>query len=204
MKTTLYLARHGETQWNILQRLQGQLDSPLTELGKSQSANIARAVIDNKIAWVFSSNLGRAIKSAEICNTLLNSSIQIDTGLTERNLGELQGKKNSDLSQTVNYLELLHQYTNLTPLGGESAVACGKRIHNTLEKIAIEHKNTNILVIFHGEALRCFYGYIGINSTMNAYDLFANGCITTLNYDHISATFELIPVTIQNAGFSGN
>jgi len=191
MKTTLYLARHGETQWNKLQRLQGQLDSPLTELGKSQSANVAQAVINNKIAWVFSSNLGRAIKSAEICNALLKSSIQIDIGLIERNLGELQGKKISILSQTINYHELLHQYTDLTPLGGESAIACGERIYNTLENIAIEHKHTNILVVFHGEALRCFYGYIGINSTRNAYDLFANGCITALNYDHNTATFQL-------------
>ena len=49
MKTNLYLARHGETQWNKEQRFQGQLDSELTDVGKQQSAKIAHQLANNNI-----------------------------------------------------------------------------------------------------------------------------------------------------------
>ncbi|MCI2284085.1 histidine phosphatase family protein [Colwellia sp. MSW7] len=67
MKTRLYLARHGETLWNRTRRLQGQLDSELTDLGNLQSAQIADELVTKNIQLIISSPLGRAVKSATIC-----------------------------------------------------------------------------------------------------------------------------------------
>ncbi|XPF93622.1 histidine phosphatase family protein [Colwellia sp. RE-S-Sl-9] len=195
MITTLYLARHGETQWNKIQRFQGQLDSNLTELGKTQSEQIAQNVLKHNIEVIFSSNLGRAVNSAQICKQTLGVNTQVKSSLTERHLGYWQGKQITTLSKDPNYVELLQKFTELTPQGGESAVTCGERIYKALEKIAIEYKTAHILVIFHGEALRCFYGYIGNNSNMNAYDLFKNGSINKLTYEHNTSSFHLTPST---------
>lgn len=191
MKTTLYIARHGETQWNKIQRFQGQLDSSLTELGKEQSAQIARSVLSNSIDVIFSSTLGRAVQSANICKEILNIETITHSKLTERHLGEWQGEKIANLSQDINYTELLHEYTELAPKGGESAIKCGQRINNALKNIVENYKFNSILVIFHGEALRCLLALLGSNSNRNAYDLFKNGSVTTLTYDHNTENFSL-------------
>ena len=198
MKTTLYLARHGETQWNKVQRFQGQLDSELTELGKKQSTQTAENVSHNNVDLIISSNLGRAIESAAICKQHLNINTEIVKGLTERHLGEWQGMKIEDLIEDPNYIEVLHKYTELMPRGGESAICCGERILKTIETLAKNHINKTLLVIFHGEALRCFYAALQTknnsvtqnNSDKNAYDLFKNGCISTLIYDHKNKIFN--------------
>ena len=59
MKTTLYLARHGETQWNKIQRFQGQLDSELTYIGQQQSDQLAQSLITSSIHLIVSSGLGK-------------------------------------------------------------------------------------------------------------------------------------------------
>lgn len=205
MKTILYLARHGETQWNKVQRFQGQLDSKLTELGEKQSKKIAEKVSHHKIDLIISSNLGRAIESASICKQQLNVNTKIVKKLTERHLGEWQGKKIEYLVENPNYLELLQNYTKLTPNGGESAICCGERIERSLKEITKKYKNKALLIIFHGEALRCFFATLqhkssnNSNNTMkthiddqvnkNAYDLFKNGSISTLTYDHENMCF---------------
>jgi len=191
MKTTLYIARHGETQWNQVQRFQGQLDSNLTELGEIQSVQIAQQLLDKNIDIIFSSDLGRAKHSAEICQGLLNVKVKLDKNLTERHLGHWQGEKIENLSHDNNYNELLYKFTELAPKGGESAVTCGQRIYNALKEIVRAYTTQNILVIFHGEALRCFLAFLGEFSNQNAYDLFKNGCVTHLTYDHNAEAFKL-------------
>jgi len=211
MKTILYLARHGETQWNKVQRFQGQLDSELTELGRQQSKQIADKVSHHKIDLIISSNLGRAIESAAICKQQLNINSEIVKTLTERHLGEWQGQKIEHLVKNPNYLELLHNYTDLAPTDGESAVSCGERIKKSLEDISKAHKHKALLVIFHGEALRCFFATLQGNNrndnehavktntddkasskeNKNAYDLFKNGSISTLTYDHKTMNFSI-------------
>lgn len=191
MKTILYIARHGETQWNKIQRFQGRFDSHLTELGKQQSIQIAQQVLDKKIDIIFSSDLGRAKHSAEICKSLLNVEVKLGKNLTERHLGNWQGKQIEAFKHDTNYIELLYKFTELTPKGGESAISCGQRIYNALEEIAQVYASQTILVIFHGEALRCFLALLGEHSDHNAYDLFKNGCVTSLTYEHNTESFNL-------------
>ncbi|TYK65975.1 histidine phosphatase family protein [Colwellia echini] len=190
MKTVLYLARHGQTQWNKLQRFQGQLDSDLTPLGKLQSEQLALQLIDKKIDLIVASTLGRAVDSAVICQQTLNIPIYQVTELTERNLGAWQGKEITEIKHDENYYELLHQFTELAPKSGESAIKCGKRISNALEALAVNHPNKRLLVIFHGEALRCFLARLGNTVNGNAYELYKNGCVLPLTYSHADNSFK--------------
>jgi broad specificity phosphatase PhoE len=197
MKTNLYLARHGQTLWNKEQRFQGQLDSELTQIGTQQSENLAHHLINQLIDAIVSSTLGRAMNSAIICQEILNIPIISLDKITERNLGHWQGQHVSNIKTDENYNEILHQFTALKPKGGESALDCGTRIYNALKIVAKSQMNKNLLVIFHGEALRCFLAKIGQQSTRNAYELFDNGCTIHLTYNHDDDHFQCAPLEVK-------
>jgi broad specificity phosphatase PhoE len=182
MKTKIYLARHGQTLWNKTRRLQGQLNSELTPLGKVQSLEIADKLIIKNIALIISSPLGRAQESAFICQQKLNVVHYISENLMERNFGCWQGKEVKNLQVLPEYDEMLSQVTALEINGAESALACGYRIINAIKQLANEHAGQNILIIFHGEALRCLLFILGKKETENAFDLYNNGCIVTLDF----------------------
>jgi broad specificity phosphatase PhoE len=191
MKTTLYLARHGQTKWNKTHRFQGQLDSKLTQKGQQQSEQLALQLGSKKIDLIVSSTLGRSVDSALICQRILNIPIAQVNDLNERNLGPWQGQYIADIKFDKNYHEILHQFTEISPPSGESAVSCGSRIYQALKALAHNHLNKNILVIFHGEALRCFLAKLGHNSSGNAYELFDNACLLPLTYQHDDDSFVL-------------
>jgi broad specificity phosphatase PhoE len=192
MKTKLYLARHGQTLWNKVHRFQGQLDSKLTSIGEQQSKEIALALANKQIDLIISSSLGRAVASAKICHEQLNAPVISLDGLIERDLGHWQGKHVDDIKGEQYYHEILHQFTDLKPKDGESALQCGERIHQTLESFVQVQQDKSLLVIFHGEALRCLLAKLGENSTDNAYQLFDNGCLLALDYDHHDSQFQLV------------
>ncbi|WP_114326023.1 histidine phosphatase family protein [Candidatus Colwellia aromaticivorans] len=191
MKTNLYLARHGQTQWNKVQRFQGRLDSELTEMGKQQSEKLAQHLANQQIDLIISSSLGRAVNSALICQKTLNIPIVSLDELTERDLGHWQGQYVDDIKVNENYNEIFHQFSVLKPKNGESAINCGTRIYKTIKVLANNHINKNLLIIFHGEALRCFLAKLGHQSTNNAYELFANGCTFHLTYNHEDERFKM-------------
>jgi probable phosphoglycerate mutase len=62
----VYLARHGETDWNRIGRWQGQTDTPLNDMGRWQAKQLARSLTDRAIARVVASNLSRAHETASI------------------------------------------------------------------------------------------------------------------------------------------
>lgn len=190
MKTTLYLARHGETQWNKIQRFQGQLDSELTYIGQQQSDQLAQSLITSSIHLIVSSGLGRAKTTAKICQQTLNRDVLIDNDLAERNLGEWQGRTLASLQQDPLYIDVLQGYTNISPPLGESAKQCGYRIYQSLKSIAKQAPNKKLLIIFHGEALRCFLLFIQHKLVGNAYELFSNGSAFPLQFCHTTCCFE--------------
>lgn len=181
-KTVFYLARHGETYWNSEKRLQGHLDSALTQLGKQQSQQIAEQVQSYKIDIILSSPLGRAQATAKICQTMLNKPYLLEPELIERHLGIWQGKRIEDVVLHHDYGEILQQFSELSTHHGESAVACNERIQRVLHQIAKHYSGANILVIFHGEALRCLLASLGKVSKGYAYEQYQNGCIIKLAY----------------------
>lgn len=189
MKTHFYLARHGQTLWNTKHKFQGQLDSALTELGQQQSKKIANMLINNSIDCIVSSTLGRALSSAQICQDILKVPVTHCELLMERHLGTWQGLYVNKVKSQRIYNELLHQYTDLSPTNGESAITCASRIYQSLETLATCNINKNVLVITHGEALRCFLAKLGHELTGNAYELFDNGSIFKVTYDHNNQSF---------------
>jgi probable phosphoglycerate mutase len=87
----LICIRHGETQWNVEGREMGQLDSPLTPLGLRQAEAIADRLGKLEFDALYSSDLGRAVQTAEAIASRCGRDIRLDAGLRERNMGIFQG-----------------------------------------------------------------------------------------------------------------
>lgn len=91
MPERLFLARHGQTEWNLERRLQGQLDSPLTEEGSAQARAIATRLAGSGIHTICSSPLGRAMQTALIIADQLGAEVLEVPELAEIDHGELAG-----------------------------------------------------------------------------------------------------------------
>lgn len=87
----LFLARHGQTTWNLEHRLQGQLDSPLTDDGIAQAESLARRLAGSGIGTVCTSPLGRALRTAQIVAEGLGATVVEVPELAEIDHGELAG-----------------------------------------------------------------------------------------------------------------
>lgn len=196
-QTIFYLARHGETHWNKEKRLQGQLDSELTALGQQQAKNIAAILQEAKIDFIVSSPLGRALHTAEICQQSIKANLAINPLLAERYLGQWQGRPIQTVETHSDYSSIFHQFTDVcipksaSAERSESAKECGERVYNAIKTVALNSGNKSALVIFHGEALRCFLLRLGVKFTEDAYQLFANGSVTKVIYHHNQSEFEI-------------
>ena len=90
MTTRLCLVRHGETAWNAERRIQGQLDVPLSSTGHAQARATANWLAQEDFAAIYSSDLSRALHTAEAVAHLLRLPIGQQVALRERHYGVLQ------------------------------------------------------------------------------------------------------------------
>ena len=90
----IYIARHGQTDWNLERKIQGQIDVPLNKTGRQEAVMCGKQLSSVKIDKIVSSDLSRATETANIINEslLLSLPVNIDTRLKELNCGNLEGK----------------------------------------------------------------------------------------------------------------
>ncbi|MEI6207693.1 MAG: histidine phosphatase family protein [Desulfuromonadales bacterium] len=143
MTTTLYIARHGETEWNLAGKLQGHRDSPLTEKGRQQAVALAAALNNRQITRVYSSDLGRAVQTARTVAERLRVELIQDERLRERNFGDLEGKLRRELDR-------FRLNPDETIPGGESFRQAYERSVACLEELAGQNRNSAFAVICHG------------------------------------------------------
>ena len=151
---TLILVRHGESEWNRVGRIQGQLNSPLTDFGISQAIAIrdylSRIFFNNELK-IYTSPLERAIKTAEIISqgiSVTRREIIIEERLNDFNLGEISGIFGWDKVAEVfpKQAKLRLQDPMLFhPLGGESGEEFDARIRTLMNDMMNDGK-TKILV----------------------------------------------------------
>ena len=146
-----YFARHGETDWNKLKRIQGQTDVPLSAEGIRQAEELARQVIGSGISVIHSSPLLRAIETSRIVSAYFKIPIISNNGLNERSYGDFEGKLfdevNADLKKHNTTLKLS------SPKGGESYSNFTERVLVTFNEIVQRHKDGKILLVCHGGVL---------------------------------------------------
>lgn len=159
--TTLCLIRHGETPWNAERRLQGHTDTPLNPKGVLQARQMAQALKDINLKFdvLYTSDLKRAVDTANAVVEVFGVEAQIDSALRERNFGALQGLSiteapllQPDIWQAHIARDLDHDLA-----GGESIQQFAVRVQNALDRIQERHAGKTILVVSHGGTLDMMY-----------------------------------------------
>ena len=95
----IYFIRHGQTNWNVIKKIQGHTDIPLNEQGKKQAEEQAKKLIDLNIRQIISSDLLRTKQTAEIINQYIHVPISFDTRLRELCFGKLEACKITEISE---------------------------------------------------------------------------------------------------------
>ncbi|WP_371405181.1 histidine phosphatase family protein [Kribbella sp. NBC_00662] len=94
---TIYLARHGQTEWNVAGRRQGRLDSPLTDLGLQQASRNSELLSTEGVDAVFASPLGRAQQTASIIGAKLGLTVEVLDELAEIDHGLWSGLTSAEI-----------------------------------------------------------------------------------------------------------
>ena len=89
----VYLVRHGETEWNVARRIQGQSDSPLTATGRLQASQVAKRVKSEGITHIITSDMGRTRETAQIIADECGCEIITEPRLRELNMGVLEQRE---------------------------------------------------------------------------------------------------------------
>jgi probable phosphoglycerate mutase len=163
MPTTRFiLLRHGETEWNAVGREMGQLDSPLTTRGLDQAQRLAARLVMFRFDALYSSDLGRAVQTAEAIAHRCSCEIRFDMRLRERHMGIFQGLT-PDESET-RFPEERKAYgakdANYVIPSGESAVQRLQRTVACLDELAGRHPGQTVVVVTHGGILMGFFEYV--------------------------------------------
>ncbi|MGJ0627815.1 2,3-diphosphoglycerate-dependent phosphoglycerate mutase GpmB [Xenorhabdus bovienii] len=158
----VYLVRHGETEWNVARRIQGQTDSPLTEIGLRQARLVAQRVKSQNITHVITSDLGRTRQTAEIIAKACGCEVLLEPRLRELNMGVLENRElNSLTPEEESWRKSL---VDGTPNGkipeGESMNELSARMRAALESCLGLPAGSRPLLVSHGMALVCLVSSI--------------------------------------------
>ncbi|MBN2256230.1 MAG: alpha-ribazole phosphatase [Anaerolineaceae bacterium] len=153
--TQLCLVRHGQTDWNLEGRYQGQSDVPLNENGRIQAQLLARQLQDKQFEAIFTSDLQRAKETAEILAAIFHLPVNSDPRLREIHQGEWEGQQVDDIKSRYANLwnERMEDPANVRPPGGETVAEVARRVHAALNDIATHHANDPVMVVSHGLAI---------------------------------------------------
>lgn len=159
--TRICFVRHGETNWNAERRMQGHIDIPLNANGISQAERLANALIRVKHSFdvIYSSDLERALHTANAMARALSLDVQITPRLRERNVGKLQGLLLSEAPVLLPEIWQRHIARELDHDlgGGESIRTFHQRMQDILELFLNEHRGQSVLAVSHGGSLDMIY-----------------------------------------------
>ncbi|MFJ7732958.1 histidine phosphatase family protein [Lysinibacillus sp. NPDC097231] len=160
--TTFYLVRHGKTMWNKEHRMQGWLDSPLSEEGILQAEKLREHLKDFSFAAAFCSSSGRAKETMHILVGDRQLPIHYEDDLREIFLGEWQGKTVEDIMATNRFdYEIYKNYpAQYVATHTESFGAVTERAMFTLKKIAQQYHDDNVLIVSHSVTIKCILNAI--------------------------------------------
>ena len=190
----LYIVRHGETEWNVIKRFQGQLNTPLTEKGMEKLRETGKKLENVLFDEVYTSELGKTVASAEI---ILNE----NRGYRNK---KLELKKLAELNevyfgvwQGLTYEEVLLKYPEegnnyfydvknykAENVEAENLKDALERFLKGINKILNIHKSGNILVVTHGTVFEMFINYVENNSIFDIDErtLMGNGDYKIFSY----------------------
>ena len=187
---TIYIFRHGQTDYNAARRAMGRLDIPLNETGVQQATELAQKMSGTSIQAIYSSPLSRALQTAQIVSEKIGGApILQNDGLMERNMGKLQGHivhktdNPAEYSTDYNQMELFMPAEQLNdknwrPDGGETQVETFRRAQQTIMDIIKSTPYDTIAISTHSGPVRAIL------------ELTGGGDAWINNWDYVKLTFD--------------
>ncbi len=153
--TNFTLVRHGQTDWNVARRYQGQQDIPLNAEGLQQARTLALLMKEETFDVIYSSDLQRAMQTAQILQEGREATVIADARLREIAFGEWEGKRHDDLRTAFPMRFTLSESNPAVPLapGGESVFALAQRTKEFADEVSQRLPSGNLLIVTHGLAL---------------------------------------------------
>lgn len=197
--TTLWLIRHGETDWNIQLRFQGISDRPLNQTGKKQATSLVPRLTGMSFDAIYCSDLKRVQQTAGFALDDAIDSMILDARLREFDFGAWEGKKWDDISEKYpdEYQSWQQDRENI-PHGGERLSEVTARIQSFLDELRQKHNDdAHILIFAHGGSLGVlmsllmgndpnrWWQYRLFNCTLNEMLIFNRGAVLTRLNDDI-------------------
>ena len=145
----LYFVRHGETFWNVENKICGATDIALTEYGHQQAVETGKKILEKGIRFdeILSSPLIRATETARHISEITGVPMRIESRLIEQNFGRYESTARDGKEFQLAKEHFLDRYGN-----GESMLQLGQRIYNLLDDIRMEENKTYLLVAHNGIA----------------------------------------------------
>ena len=157
--TRVLAIRHGETDWNVATRIQGQLDIPLNETGRWQAHRLALAVAEEGVDAVYASDLLRARQTAESVAAGCGCAVVTDVGLRERGFGVFEGLTYEEIRQR--FPEQSERWRKRDPdfgaEGGETLREFFVRSVATVARLAAAHPGQTVAMVSHGGVMDALY-----------------------------------------------
>ena len=157
--TRILAIRHGETDWNTANRIQGHTDVPLNETGRWQVERLVDAVRDEGIDAIYSSDLARAWDTALAVGRGSGVAPRAEPGLRERHFGAFEGCTWAEIAER--WPDLNERWRrrdpDFGPAGGEVLRDFHERCVQTAARLAAAHPGETIALVAHGGVMDCLY-----------------------------------------------
>jgi len=147
---TLLLVRHGQSEWNAERRMQGQTAHvPLTALGHEQAAAAAEQLAQRRPGALISSDLRRAVQTAEHCARATGLELLTTPALREQAYGVLEGRPSRELWDVVDWTD-----PHWSAEGGESLAELHARVAAFVEELRADPPADVVALVTHGDTIR--------------------------------------------------
>ncbi len=171
--TVICLMRHGETDWNQQQRIQGRSNISLNERGIQQAKDAREAVWKTKWNKIYTSPLTRAKQTAHILQSSSSATIHIEEAFIEKSFGDVEGKS---------YTHVFSTHPDGVYPNAETDEDVVMRILDQFTKIQAEHPNERILVVTHGAVIHALLAHFDVIPTGLEYIVLHHLCMNTFRY----------------------
>ncbi len=192
--TRIILVRHGQTEWNRVERFRGQIDLALNKVGQAQARKVATRLAEVPITAVYSSPLRRAMETAQPTAQKLGLPVIPLPGLMDINYGEWQGQTPGEVSQR--YPDLYQQWLDAPHTvrfpQGESLEDVRLRAVAALQKVISQHHGPILLVAHQvvNKVLVC--AMLGLETSHFWHITQDNGCINVFDFNDGAFTTVLV------------
>lgn len=167
----IYITRHGETPWNVVNKICGRTDVPLTDKGLEQARKLADRAGDRGIDLIIASPMVRAMTTARILSEAWDVPVISDSRLVEQDYGVYEGRDRSDPGFLANKRHFAYRYP-----GGESMMQMALRVYGLLEELKESHPDKTLLLVCHGGVCRIINSYFRDMTNEEFFSYYIDNC----------------------------